>query len=617
VRTAVLLIALWILGTTEVADAKTTLVNAGVTLDLPAGWTYQQSGAVDQLTTPGQAAVDVSVDARMCPARPATSNTPVWIKANVWLTAEAVTGGVTLCVQRETDSLAITVRDNAAEPVVTLIADTVNPPVAIGKLALRFPYRAVVVKSEPADANGDASAFVAIQSDVQKPAGVQITLRDQPAHCSDEFVATLDAAFKPSAVKQPFWSEYNFESDKARAVCLDLRSGIVIARYFIGLDTMMPLLLELVRVQALGAFGEPTVYDGTVARSLPVLQRELPATAGIGAWKLFQGSDAGFTRGDGLMGLDNPYSVIVAAECINGMTPLPPDVAIQVFPPSGDGAFEMSSASRWIGTQCVKTVLGNFTVVVIGPNGSTKLTTTGIEKLRALVFTVESALGQTTTTSTVTHVDTGGGGAPAWTPSRALPIAGMVYGGLATFEPTELRDRYLAPFAGIDARINKGAFVTDIGIMLGRGGDEFIGEIRTMAGLNLPLGVANLSVMGGAGVGSIGPGAAVDLAAEASLAIYSAQSSMLLARGMRAWGVGPGGDHDELELRLAGTSKYDVDAGGREAHTSAFFLGVRYIKFGDSTVEDENFNDVPVPNGHAFLFFVGAGGLSTSFDYGD
>lgn len=614
-RAAILLGALWILGTTTVADAKTSLVNAGVSLDLPAGWTYQQTATVDQLTTPGQAAVDISVDTRMCPARPATSATPVWVKANVWIAAEAVTGGVTLCVQRETDSLAITVRDNAAEPVVAVIADTVNPPVTIGTFVLRFPFRALVLSTEPIDKTGDATAFVAVQSDAKNPAGVQITVRPQPAHCSDEFVASLDPSFKPSAVKQPFWSDYNFESDKARAHCLDVRAGIVIARYFIGLDTMMPLLLELVRVQALATFGEPAVYDGTVARKLPVLQRELPATTGVGVWKQFEGSDAGFARGDGLMGLDNPYSVIVAAECINGTRKLSPDVATQVFPPSGDGAFEMSSASRWIGTQCVRTVLGNFTVIVVGPNGSATLTTSGIEKLRALVATLEAALGQTTTT-TVTHVDTGGG-ALAWTPKRALPIAGIVHGGIATFEPTELRDRYLAPFAAIDARINWGAFAADIGVMLGRGGDEFIGEIRTMGGLNVPLGFANLSLLGGAGVGSIGPGAAVDIAAEASLAIYSAQSSMLLVRGMRAWGVGPGGDHDEVEVRLLGTSKYNVDAGARDAHTGAIFLGVRYIKFGDSTVEDENFNDVMVPNGHAFLISVGVGGLSSSFDSSD
>lgn len=597
----IVFVVLALLVSAATAEAKTTLANAGLTLELPAGWTYQQSGLVDQLTTPGQAAVDVSLDARACAARPATSATPVWIKPNVWPVAEAVAGGVTLCVQRATDSLAITVRDNAAEPIVALIADAVLPPVSVGPLVVRFPFL-TVAQVDPAKPNSpDTSAFLAVRSDPNVPAGIQLTIRTSAAHCSDELVASLGSDVTPSSVTPPGWSPYAFEWKEGRAVCLDLDPGMLVAKYIKDVDTGMPLLLEILRVTALATLGRPVIYDGTTELVVPRLQARVPAAPGVGAWKLFDGAEAGFLTSDGFMGLDTPYSVIVAKDCVNGTTKLVDPG--RLFPPSGDGAFSMSSDTRFIATQCVKTVLGTFTVIVIGPNGSTALTPVGLEQVKAFVAVLEPALG--VRVNPATAPPRGDGPGPRAEAPRARPLVAYLSGGLATFEPTPTRDRYLAPFVTADTRITKGAFAFDLGVMLGRGGGEFIGELRTMVGLNLPLRIANLSILGGAGVGSIGPASALDVAVEASVALYSARSSMLLVRGMRAWGL-DAADHDELELRLLATAKRDASS------ASGFFLGFRYLKFGTSTALDASLNDVVVENGHALLISVGIGGLAGS-----
>jgi len=605
VRFILAVLALLVGATT--AHAKTTFVNVGLALDLPAGWTYQQAGAVDQLTTPGQSPVDVSLDPRACAARPATSATPVWIKPNVWPVAEAVPGGVTLCVQRGTDSLAITVRDNAAEPIVALLADAVIPPVTVGPLVVRFPFF-TVAQLEPSKPNSpDTSAFLAVRSDASAPAGIQLTIRTSAAHCSDELVASLGADATPSTITPVGWSPYAFEWKEGRAVCLDLDPGMLVAKYIKGADTGMPLLLEILRVTALATFGSPVVYDGTAELVVPRLAARVPAAPGVGAWKLFDGSEAGFSTSDGFMGLDNPYSVIVAKECINGTTKLAEPE--QIFPPSGDGAFSMSSDTRFIATQCVKTVLGSFTVIVIGPHGSPVLTPRGLEKVKAFVAVIEPALG-VRVTDPAAPTPPGAEAGPRSGAARAMPFAAYLSGGLATFEPTPTRERYLAPFVSADARLTKGALAFDLGVMLGRGGGELIGEVRTMVGLNLPLGIANVSILGGGGVGSIGPASALDVAVEASVALYSAQSSMLLVRGMRAWGL-DAADHDELEVRLLVSRRRD------DSSANGFFLGFRYIGFGPSTVEDASLNDVVVANGHALLFSVGLGALATTINRRD
>lgn len=148
---------------------------------------------------------------------------------------------------------------------------------------------------------------------------------------------------------------------------------------------------------------------------------------------------------------------------------------------------------------------------------------------------------------------------------------GAVYVGLVSLAP-RMGERQTGGLVGVNARAAGGGLVGPLGrafsfeVAVGYGAGELIGEARTGAGLSLG-GPVVVDVLVGAGVGSFGPIASIDLHGEAGLAIPTRRATLWL--GARHAIPIAGDGHSQAEVRLHVPRRGDT----------TWFLGGRYVAF--------------------------------------
>ena len=553
-------------------------------------WDHVANGGTDTFTRADGSRIVVSASAQPCDrgAVALTEVRPPWVPLAYWPASSSTGGTTTLCLALDLTGASATIAITPAAgkpvgpdlaPMLRQLADELRPAVPVPAVGALQPSRPIAQVQDGA---------VAFLLDDQGAAVVGLEHVDHGACAYDNaLVITKVSTIADRPFADGYWPMTG-EGGGAVYGCLDLREGFVSVVINPGatLASLADVLAD-VRRAAYATHGAPLTADAPI--TLPHTQQRLAPLAG--RWKIVDGEryrrpGADVFTTTAALGHDHTLYTVAVSEgpCSAGAEAAPPDVAAALFPrEAGPISIDPDPYKlRWTAWACISHGGETATIAVQAPlAGDRAPDVRERDDLRAVVDDVVRSYGLEVRAPV-----------PAPAPSRpqerkATRAIGGAYLGVISLAPDE-GDRALGFLVGWGFRLMQRhglAFTLDL--ELGRGGGEWIGEIRSGVGLGLgPLD----AVVGGA-VGSTGPAAAADAYAQLGLTVDLGRPKLWLG-GLAAVGLA-GPDHQQLDAHLVIPGTDDT----------GIFLGARYVRFGDTTDD----GGATVGNGSALLFLIGGG----------
>ncbi len=512
-----------------------------------------------------------------------------WVPKAYWPRLDTAGGKVVLCLELGSATVLATITLGQGKTASADLAPLLAEVVRSVRPAILVPTLGPIEPSlPPAMVSGDNLAFVI---DGQ-PAGIGVDVRDHGT-CAyeDALVITKLGEAADRAFADGYWPTV-VEGKGPLYGCLDLREGYlsVIVNPATQAAALQDDLAEIRRA-AYVRYGAPLATDVDPV-VLPHTQQQLSARGAPGSWKVVDGepfkrSGADVLVSTSAMGGDSTMYAVAVSEgpCAPGTVVAPPAVASALFPAELGTVWIDPDPYKlhWTGWACVDHGGVAATIAVLAPlAGDDPPEARDVRLLRPLIDALARSYG-VALAQPVTP--------PPWHPNehhgRLAGLAGG-YFGVLSLAPGE-GARRLGFLLGFDFRLQRpsGGFAYAFDVELGYGGGEWVGELRTGAGLAL----GRFDAVVGFGAGSTGPAAPADVYGQLSMTVPSGRSRLWLG-AMHAIGW-RGPNHEQLDVHLVVPGKDD----------SGLFFGARALWFGpDSETRKDN--------GTALLFTFGGGAAS-------
>jgi hypothetical protein len=600
----------------RVAVCVLSLVAAGTAAAQPLQvdgevWDHDTSDGVEAFVRKDGMRIELAPASLPCgeQLRVAEAPRPAWLAATYWPVLDTAGPIRVLCVERMAGPATVTIKPPAGAavgpelaPALVSVAALLSPPAVTASLG-------TVYSSLPVTAVRDDELEVSLGND--ETARIALAPFPEGACGHDHTMAVATMGTPRDEPIAPGYYPTTFVSGKVRRGCLDTREGYMLVTVSPG--GALPLLDDVlgeVRRVAYAKTGAPiTSAVGSIV--LPRTGQRVVGTGGAGEWKVVAGERFGVAGGDVLvstsaLGLDHTAYAIGVREggCVPGTTEVPHAIAEPLFPSQlgrawldtgGGGAG--SGDGRWRAWVCVAQGGATARIDVIAPPAiDSPPLGRDREPIHAMMAAIARSYGIEVPAEEGWHnsdpVDD-----PGYRRRRPRVLAqAALYGVVASFAPAE-GDRRGGGLGGVNLRLADGdgfgwAFALDA--ELGYGAGELIGEMRAGAGVAAGRTVT-VEAVAGAGVGSLGPAALLDVYGEVGATLPMGRGLIWLG-AMHAIGVG-GPDQSRVELRLSRPT-----ARG----TAGVFAGARYVMFGDSAGG--------MDNGSAFLFSAGVGLVAADGD---